>query len=524
MIEFLARPTVAVAVIVVAGCFYFATLCRYAVDFPYRDDFNAILEPMLQMQAAHSYPQVLLIAMKQHNEHRLVFAKAVQFLLFRAEGRVDFRTLIVAGNLGLVALCAALLSGVRKQLPSSHVLAIAPLLIFSPLQGGQAIWAMACLSNFWVLAFAGWALFLLTQPCKWALVAACLLAVLAAFTSGQGLFCFVAGLAGLAMQRYWRKTLAWLGVFGLTTMIYFNGYAHPHDLPMEFSARSVVFFPTITGAAVSSPLCHLLDRFAGGDQAGEARSFLPLRCAIGLVMLAMVANLWVRNYHRRNSFLPAFLLYLVMLCVSASLTRSSLGLQVATDMHYNIISLLIALGLIFATLDLAGCGSSGKFFKAAMLAGAVFAGLLAWHLYTSSIARSSEHLSEQRHMFIAGQSLNAVDFSPQNEVGFDLLWQSYLLGLLPLDELDYSQDVTISPAQLHRIASLGNRERGDIAQPENKNRSRRVAALEWHGDRLSLLPPHEPRGRSAGGWIRVENGELFYLLPPHPPLASESPQ
>jgi hypothetical protein len=71
--------------------FYFSTASRLVVSFPFWDDYNATLEPILKMQAAGGPTEKVGIAFAQHNEHRIVFAKLLQFALFNIERRIDFR-------------------------------------------------------------------------------------------------------------------------------------------------------------------------------------------------------------------------------------------------------------------------------------------------------------------------------------------------------------------------------------------------------------------------------------------------
>ena len=210
---------------------YLAAAGRLAVDFPYWDDYYAVLDSLGKVRASETVTGKVAAVFSQHNEHRVAWLRAVALTCWAVQGRVDFRTLIWLGNTGLIALAVILMAGSRRSVRWPSLLALIPLALLSPIQGKQMIWAMAALSNYWVLAFAAVALLLLSAGTGPAFGWACVSAVLATFTSGQGLLCFPAGLALLVVERRWPRALGWLGIMGLSALAYFHNYTRPSYHP-----------------------------------------------------------------------------------------------------------------------------------------------------------------------------------------------------------------------------------------------------------------------------------------------------
>jgi len=511
----LSKPAAVYVAVLAAVSLYFIAVARQAVDFPFQDDYDAVLGTILYMKASDTSVEKIKIVLAQHNEHRIAFFRIVAFLLFKLQERVDFRVLIWVGNLGLVALCAAVMLGARKTVPCLHFLAIVPLLIFSPLQGSQMIWAMASNGNYWVLAFAAWSLLLLTRDGKKAFCGACLLAVVATFTSGQGIFCFLAGMAALFLQRRWRKILVWSGVFVLTGFIYFKGYYRPQELPMEFSLRSFVFLPILTGGAESRSLLDWLRPIASMLGIGNGRYPVVFQAMLGLGVLGLIGYVWLKRYYRRNLYVSVLLLYLMMLCAAATLARTSLGFEAADASRYYIISLLIALGLVLALMDMRCAKPQGDSVKVLVLMGTAFLNLMLWDIHFQEVSGLTSKIIQSRQLFMESQDPQAVLY-PIKERATDQLWQSYLMGLLPRKDIDFSRPVLLTPARLGRISTVESAEQAKDLDPKVEGAARIVANLEWRGNDLELHPAEEPNQVSkTSGWIAVRNGKLLSFFPAH---------
>lgn len=509
----------ALAAVAGAVVLYFLAVARLAVDFPYWDDYYSVLQSLSKFHAGDTWGEKLSVLVSQHNEHRIPFLRAVALGCCAVEGRVDFRVLIWIGNAGLVGLCAAMAAGARRSVAAGSVLALIPLALVSPIQERQMIWVSASLSNFWVLAFAAGALLLVNARKRVVFGLACGLGVVASFTSGQGILCFVAGGVMLALERRWRRAAAWLVIMAVTAVVYFKGYARPsYHPPPEFSWRAMEFFPVVVGGAVSDLTCRLLAPMF--EVLGMEAALVPtVRTGAGVVLVGLAALLWARRYYERNLFLSGFLLYLLLLCATASVSRSGFGLQQALMSHYKVISAAIAVVVAVALLDLRYGGRGAGWPETAILVGGVQLSVVSWCLFYPSVKGFSAELADGRERFLRGQDSRGVMRLSLRSQGVDILWQSYLSGLMRLEELDAGAGSRLSPERLSRIAV---REGSEDIDPGRAS-GRVVARLRWAGEELLVSPVVTPAGLSGGGGrIWFWRGRLHYVLPVHG--SSGSPQ
>jgi hypothetical protein len=509
----------ALALALLAAAAYLLAAGKLAVDFPYWDDYYAVLDSLGRVRAAETVTGKVAAVFSQHNEHRLAWLRAVALACWAAQERVDFRTLIWLGNAGLIALVLTLVAGARRSVQWPGLLALIPLALLSPIQEKQMIWAMAAVSNYWVLAFAAAALLLLSSGTRTGFVWACVLAVLATFTSGQGLLCFAAGVVLLVMERRWPRALSWLAIMGLTAVVYFHNFTQPSNHPApQVSWTAVQFFPTAVGGALSDLVCRSLAPLLTNPR-WEAALVPTIQAAAGLALIRLAAWLWARRYYQRNPFVSVFLLYLLLVCATASVSRSQFGLQHALVPHYKVISVSIAVLVVVGLLDQRYYVQGKPCPQAAVLLGGTLCCLLSWCLCYPDVKAFSQELAEGRRWFVQSQDGRGVMREPRRQEALDILWHSYLTGLLRFADLNGGQGIRLSPERLSRIAT-------PYAWPPSSSPSlpgRLVAKLKWRGDEL-LLVPDSVSGEAPGatGSLLLERGKLRYVLPAGSPASAET--
>ena len=509
----------ALALALLAAAAYLVAAGRLAVDFPYWDDYYAVLDSLGKVRASETVTGKVAAVFSQHNEHRVAWLRGVALTCWVVQGRVDFRTLIWLGNAGLIALAITLLAGARRSVRWPSLLALIPLALLSPIQGKQMIWAMAAISNYWVLAFAAAALLLLSMGTRATFSWACLLAVLATFTSGQGLLCFTAGLALLVAERRWRRALRWLAIMGLSAVIYFHNFTRPsyHPAP-QISWTAVQFFPAAVGGALSDLACRSLAPIFPNPR-WEAALVPTIRAAAGLALIGLVAWLWVRRYYQRNPFVSVFLLYLLLLFATASISRSGFGLEHALMSHYKVISVSIVVLAAVGLLDQRYPGLGEPFPHASVLLGGTLFCLLSWCLCYPVVNAFSANLAEGRRWFVQSQDGRGVMSMPPREQAIDILWHSYLTGLLRLTDLS-AQGIRLSPERLSRIATPWTQPLSASPSPA----ARVVARLRWAGDDLLLIPDSvSTEASGAPGSLLLQQGKLQYVLPARAATAPKNP-
>src|SRR5436190_10173271 len=192
-------PLLALCVALPIGFHYFL-LDKYAVNIPYLDDFPTILD-FLNNFTQTDFPGKIKLLFAQHMEHRIVFSKLFFLLDYYVLGGVNFKSIILLGNTGLIACLFALYRVTPGDTNKLFYFLPIPFFLIQSQHFESAYWAMACIQNFYVAAFAILALLQLNTPTRKGFWLAALFSILAIFTSGSGIFVPLCGVLLLILQR-----------------------------------------------------------------------------------------------------------------------------------------------------------------------------------------------------------------------------------------------------------------------------------------------------------------------------------
>lgn len=488
---------------------YFLAISKLAVNFPREDDFPQILRSTLDLNAATTTGERLSILLTQYGGHCPAFLKLVSLALYRIQGEVNFQAIIMAGNLGLLVLAAGIATGARRTLKSPVLLLLLPLLLLTPLHGITSLWACACFNNNWTMALSVLALLLLTSAgSRLSFLVACVLATLAAYTNAQGLISFVPGLLVLGYQRRWRDTVLWFALFAVLVTVFAINYRPSAHFPPEFSLRTAVFFPTMLASPISNMLLRLANPFR--DILGvEGIPIVLFRAGCGVGLIALVFLLWTRQYHKRNLFLSAVIIFVLMVCVVVAVSRSGQGLGTSLAPRYIVVSLLFCICLAFALADSFAISESCK---SSVLVAGLGLWLLSWCLYYPWVCQFSDIFTKAHERFLAKQTVDAVIWCPPDpvlegeyrEYHYGVLWQSYLSGLMPLGELKSPQ----LPLTTLRAIAMEDTGYLPVANPESKL----VTYFQIVGDRTILSPASASPSQKPSGAVFLQQGRLYFSM------------
>jgi len=187
-----------VAVIVV----YASLIFPLSLNIPYRDDFQDILIFVVEFSQSTTLVDAMSAFLHQHADHLTYSSRIFFYLTFLLQGEVDFRTLVVASHLGLLALIALfyLQSNSDSKLKPLLLVCIC-LLLLQPRAHGMILWPMASFQYFFVYAYCLAALFLLHQSGKMCFSAAIVCGILASFCMSTGQLVWVFGAISLVLRR-----------------------------------------------------------------------------------------------------------------------------------------------------------------------------------------------------------------------------------------------------------------------------------------------------------------------------------
>ena len=331
---------------------YITLVSTFSINIPIGDDYDVFLGYLNQ-----SSDERLHALFAQHNEHRLVFNRLIAELIYQTFNQIDFRLLILIGNISLVGIFYMLYCLFSNtNIATKFFIPIPYFLFFSPLWGNET-WATASLQHYSVILFSLSSLFLFNKKEYFPFFCAFLFAIAAAYTSGSGLFIFVVLILWSGMNAFFPqpkqsekaaaslshkndgyiKFLLTSSVTAIVFYFYFLNYISPSHHPSVISAlrnplQSLQYFFTFMG------------------------SFLPfttdlLALACGLTTTTFFIYLTYKKYYYKNSIVYFFMVFLILNALAAMISRSGFGVDQALSSKYAIFSVLILISLYIASLE-----------------------------------------------------------------------------------------------------------------------------------------------------------------------------
>lgn len=228
--------TAALALIPVVG--YALIIGKLSYNLPIFDDYIVQLETASIAQEP-TWLDKLSIVFSQLNEHRIAYTRFWFWFLSIPTGSIPYSWLIFVGNVSLLGLLLVIWTQVRRLAVPLSVWIPICWLIFQFQFYPNSLWAMGSLQNLTVHFFCLWLFVLILQPGRFRFVAACLVATLLVYTSGNGLIAPVLSLVPLAYQRRYRAMAIWGGLLLIVLGSYFWNYqpvqqfetSQPIDIP-----------------------------------------------------------------------------------------------------------------------------------------------------------------------------------------------------------------------------------------------------------------------------------------------------
>jgi hypothetical protein len=298
---------------------FYSSIFAFAVNAPYWDDYDSILNFANNFTGTGLKDKVNLI-FSQHNEHRIAFTRLITLASYYLTGKINFRLLVFIGNISLIGLL--IIFWKSAAFTKKKFLYFIPVIfiLFNVQYWGDIYFATPSISNLYVLLFAFASLYFLEkEPGKYFLFSS-VLAMLAAFTSAEGLLVFFAGLPIVIYQKKLKRISLWACVGIACILFYFHGYIKPPAHPSIID--SIFAHPAHTIA--------YLFRFLG------LCCLLPL--AAGILFSAYFIYLVKARFYKQNMALISFYLFLFLTGFAAALSRSGFDFLPS---RYRIISTLI---------------------------------------------------------------------------------------------------------------------------------------------------------------------------------------
>ncbi|MFN8353741.1 MAG: hypothetical protein U0Y10_04835 [Spirosomataceae bacterium] len=340
------NPIVIRLVTLIPIALFFTYFGFFAVDAPWFDDFEAFPAFLLDYLQAPSIAEKLRLLFKPNNEHRILFGKLVTVLGYAFSGKLDYRWLMLVGNLCIIGIWWILMRIFERNRLNPWFGLPLVLLLFQPHYHLLTFWAITSLQHQPTAFLVLLSLYCLVKKSPKSFVLSLLLMVIATFSMSNGMFGWVAGCVVLLVQgRY--KTLAGWGIcMVVAVMLYFHGFTtqgneagftffkqHPH-------LTIFAFFAFVGGFLDLIPSHYEPYRFALPIVFGGLLSlFLGIR-----LWKMLVPSQWSwRNITTRWQQIPADqlflvggLIYLILNALVVAILRPRFGFGVLVVSNYKL--------------------------------------------------------------------------------------------------------------------------------------------------------------------------------------------
>ncbi|KAA6440155.1 hypothetical protein FEM33_05980 [Dyadobacter flavalbus] len=167
------------------GTLFYYTF-KSAINVPFIDDYNGLIDFIIQYAKAESIQKKIHFIFRQHNEHRIAFARLIVLLNYYISNSISFRHLALLGSINLIIIAG--IFSIEAYKVRKNLLAIVPviLLTFNFQHINNLLWTTSSLQNIGVIALACLTIWLLTKENTFFQFSGLVFAFLTNFSSGSG--------------------------------------------------------------------------------------------------------------------------------------------------------------------------------------------------------------------------------------------------------------------------------------------------------------------------------------------------
>lgn len=323
---------------------YYICVQLFTINIPYCDEFNGVLTWQHMFNQKESIWEKFLLLFHQANEHRLFTFMVAVFTDYSVFGSIDFRRLGWEANLFMVLLLylVNLLNTTDRRNP--WIILLVAFFLFVP-QNEITNWPIVGFAAILQYSLVVGSLWLLSRP-GWAnLTGAVVLATVATFSFGNGMFTFPVGFLVLALNKP-KKSITWLIwalAMGVAIFLYFQDYRFRNQTGLlEHAVRDPL------------PLLQFFLTFFGTILIRIAQVKLTWITLAGLIPLIMLAYLLIFKWKeiKKHPVALAILLFIMVSAAVAALSRQKFGVSGATAPRYVLMQALFLSVLFLLILNL----------------------------------------------------------------------------------------------------------------------------------------------------------------------------
>ncbi len=428
------------------AAFFFYTIWRCAVNIPFTDDYTEILMPLNIFASPDGSPEKWTAFFSSPGYSKALFMRGVTLVSFLLLGSVDFKLLILIGNLGLIGLLIVLYKASSPQRP----LFILPV-IFLLLQWQYweaSLEATLALSVPMALFFSFLSMLLLRKDTNGGLAASVIFAVLATFSFGNGFLIFPVAILLLMQLRRFRDAAAMLAAFVLSMAAFLYGHS-----PQTTDKGLWILF-TMPGKTLDWFLTFLGSSIGYANDYGYAPSALPHAASlfVGSLILGFYIYLTLLKYYKRNPTLYAW--YSFMLLTALVAVRCRLFDEVPTASRYQIQSIILVIITYLAVMDLLNDRCRKIIFPVVLLASVCFFFSSYFTCFPTTCLHKNRLIFGMSNWLTSGSGL--ISCGPDQNLPNTVLLNAAKAGIYCIPDADYiAKELIIVPGSYNSYYQRG---------------------------------------------------------------------
>ena len=330
----------------------------YAINVPHQDDIYDFVQFVSVVENADSASDGFKALFNQYNDHRTSASRLVVFGVYLAEGELNFHTLTLVANLGLLLILLLFYLTVRKEKYRWVYLLISALLLLNFRAFEIILFSQGAFAYYYVCLYAFACIFTLHKVSGPKFLLAAVFCTLSSLTMASGQIVWLLGLVSLLHQclvsghRSLIWPAMWLLVATVILTLWYGDFTQGHFMvTSELIANNVDSSPVTAGeimsrAMVDPSITQILKQYATFFLVilGSAPIYFSTlgAGAAGLVILLVLLFVTLKSYKHDDIRLALYCWFLVVFAAAVTVGRALLTTpEYVLNQRYSFISALL---------------------------------------------------------------------------------------------------------------------------------------------------------------------------------------
>lgn len=336
---------------------YIYFLVRYSVNIPYADDFDAIYNRFLRFDVLSWWAKFLHF-FSLHNEHRIVWNHFVQYIVSLFSHAINIKTIIYLGNFSLVFILLFFWKAIKWSY-KLFLFTIVTLLLVNLRYAESSFFAMAVLSNLWVIVFTLRAIYFAINDGKYNYIFAIFFGIVAIWTQWNGILALLIIIFISLLKKQYKYSILYSIVCVSFLLLYFIWYQTPegsvsivHNIVLLFSYPQNLFFPfAFLWNIFWAPSYYFTEIFKNLNIASWLIYIPPILIWFGF-MWYFIYITFRKKYYKQNLLLYSTFVFVIANVLLLCLSRVIIWYDWIVTSRYTIYSILFLCLIVISSQEM----------------------------------------------------------------------------------------------------------------------------------------------------------------------------